>query len=193
MYYHGARYYAPGLARWVSCDPLGTVDGISLYRYAASNPSRLIDPNGKQSDDAAINTLNPKEPTNFISGESFAVANPDHPRDVSISIWNKAHPKPATSHIRTKASTNGTVPVNGAKIRSSGGVLDPNAPGDVPDGKHLQQRFAEMHGPKKRTVPANGSSPRADSGSGTSGGRKDSKSHAFALTMWLIKPRPLAV
>ena len=32
------RYYAPWLGRWVSCDPLGIVDGNNLYVYARNNP-----------------------------------------------------------------------------------------------------------------------------------------------------------
>lgn len=48
FYYHGARYYAPWLARWVSCDPAGTVDGENLYAYARSNSMRFVDPSGTQ-------------------------------------------------------------------------------------------------------------------------------------------------
>src|SRR5215218_8254733 len=46
LYYHGARYYAPWVARWVSCDPGGTVDGINPYGYVRNNPIRFRDPNG---------------------------------------------------------------------------------------------------------------------------------------------------
>src|SRR6476659_5891217 len=28
FYYYGARYYAPWLARWTACDPLGINDGL---------------------------------------------------------------------------------------------------------------------------------------------------------------------
>jgi RHS repeat-associated protein len=49
LYYHGARYYAPWLVRWVSCDPLGSVDGPNLYIYASNNPVHLHDPTGTQS------------------------------------------------------------------------------------------------------------------------------------------------
>ncbi len=48
MYYHGARYYAPWLGRWVSCDPAGPVDGTNLYKYASDNPVRLRDPSGME-------------------------------------------------------------------------------------------------------------------------------------------------
>jgi RHS repeat-associated protein len=51
FYYHGARYCAPWLGRWISCDPAGMVDGTNLYAYVRNNPLRLVDPNGRQSDD----------------------------------------------------------------------------------------------------------------------------------------------
>jgi len=38
LYYHGARYYAPWLARWVSCDPDGLRDGTDPYSYARNSP-----------------------------------------------------------------------------------------------------------------------------------------------------------
>ncbi|MBV7332279.1 hypothetical protein KFU94_29415 [Chloroflexi bacterium TSY] len=46
MYYHGARYYAPWLVRWVSCDPAIADRWNSAYIYVASNPIRNFDPNG---------------------------------------------------------------------------------------------------------------------------------------------------
>jgi RHS repeat-associated protein len=46
LYYHGARYYAPWLARWVSSDPLGPISSLNLFRAFANNPLRIIDPTG---------------------------------------------------------------------------------------------------------------------------------------------------
>ncbi|WP_328324077.1 FG-GAP-like repeat-containing protein [Kribbella sp. NBC_00382] len=51
--YHGARYYAPWLGRWMSPDPAGPVDGLHLYRFASSSPMRMADPSGLQSCDSS--------------------------------------------------------------------------------------------------------------------------------------------
>src|SRR5262249_19361770 len=44
FYYHGARYYAPWLARWTAADPAGTGDGFNVYLYCSDNPVILHDP-----------------------------------------------------------------------------------------------------------------------------------------------------
>jgi RHS repeat-associated protein len=44
--YHGARYCAPWLARWTSCDPAGLDDGPNLYMYVNGNPVAFSDPTG---------------------------------------------------------------------------------------------------------------------------------------------------
>jgi RHS repeat-associated protein len=46
--YHGARYYAPWKARWISPDPIGLGDGPHLYAYARGNPVMLVDPTGRE-------------------------------------------------------------------------------------------------------------------------------------------------
>ena len=46
--YHGARYYAPWLGRWSSCDPAGLTDGLNAYVYARSRPTTGTDPNGRE-------------------------------------------------------------------------------------------------------------------------------------------------
>src|SRR5690606_27386071 len=48
LYYYGARYYAPWLARFTSTDLMGMVDGASLYSYVKNNPIKLNDPDGMQ-------------------------------------------------------------------------------------------------------------------------------------------------
>ena len=46
LYYHGARYYLPWLARWAQPDPSGLADGLNLYRYASNNSISLADDTG---------------------------------------------------------------------------------------------------------------------------------------------------
>ncbi|MET9385993.1 SpvB/TcaC N-terminal domain-containing protein [Streptomyces sp. NPDC002928] len=46
LYYHGARYYAPWLGRWTSCDPTGMPDGPNPYLYVRANPVNLYDAKG---------------------------------------------------------------------------------------------------------------------------------------------------
>ena len=54
--YHGARYYAPWLVRWVSPDPAGMVDGTNLFVYSVDNPVRFADLLGFQSTDQVVDT-----------------------------------------------------------------------------------------------------------------------------------------
>jgi RHS repeat-associated protein len=44
--YLAARYYAPWLGRWVSCDPSGAKDGPNLYVYVSDNPVNNVDITG---------------------------------------------------------------------------------------------------------------------------------------------------
>jgi uncharacterized protein RhaS with RHS repeats len=42
------RDYDPTTGRYLQADPLGLVDGASVYGYVTQNPSRLMDPRGEQ-------------------------------------------------------------------------------------------------------------------------------------------------
>ncbi len=46
QYYFPYRYYAPGLARWTSRDPLGMADGPNVYGYVGGDPVNSLDPSG---------------------------------------------------------------------------------------------------------------------------------------------------
>jgi len=47
LYYYGARYLAPWLARWISPDSAGRANGLNLYVYVGNNPLKYIDPTGQ--------------------------------------------------------------------------------------------------------------------------------------------------
>jgi len=52
LYYHGARYYIPWLARWSAVDPLESkYAGMSPYNYGNCNPVRYNDPSGMSGED----------------------------------------------------------------------------------------------------------------------------------------------
>jgi RHS repeat-associated protein len=61
LYYHGARYYAPWLARWISPDPSGIADGVNRYAYVHANPIRLTDPSGTSGDDPGAFSIHGKQ------------------------------------------------------------------------------------------------------------------------------------
>jgi RHS repeat-associated protein len=47
--YHGRRYYSPWLGNWLSCDPLGPVDSLSLYVFCRNEPINRHDALGQRS------------------------------------------------------------------------------------------------------------------------------------------------
>ena len=55
--YHGARYYAPWLGRWMSCDPSETGGTDQPYVYVRSNPIIFWDPDGR---DATVTIDHPE-------------------------------------------------------------------------------------------------------------------------------------
>lgn len=61
--YHGARYYAPWLARWISPDPSGMVDGPNLYEYCRSNPIANTDPTGRECNPEISTCSDPVDPS----------------------------------------------------------------------------------------------------------------------------------
>jgi RHS repeat-associated protein len=48
LYYHGARYYAPWLGRWCSCDPIPSKPPLSMYAFVKDCPILYIDPDGRK-------------------------------------------------------------------------------------------------------------------------------------------------
>ena len=50
LYYHGARYYAPSLGRWMNPDPSGLVDGPNVFAYVRGSPVVMSDPSGMTSE-----------------------------------------------------------------------------------------------------------------------------------------------
>lgn len=75
LYYYGARYYAPWLGNWLSCDPLGPVDSINLNSFVRRNPTRFFDRNGL----SASTTADPQQSRTVgqASGDTQLISNKD--------------------------------------------------------------------------------------------------------------------
>lgn len=43
LIYYGKRYYAPDIGRWITQDPLGTMDGLNPYIFLHNNPLSHVD------------------------------------------------------------------------------------------------------------------------------------------------------
>lgn len=48
------RDYDPTTGRYIQGDPLGLIDGPSVYGYALQNPGRYVDPRGEQAMSGAL-------------------------------------------------------------------------------------------------------------------------------------------
>jgi RHS repeat-associated protein len=83
LYYHGARYYMPWLARWGSCDPAGMIERINVYVYCRSNPLRLKDTHGlaardvMQPEQVQVTVPNPKAPPLAAKEEVKKLTDPE--------------------------------------------------------------------------------------------------------------------
>jgi RHS repeat-associated protein len=100
LYYHGARYYAAWLGRWVCTDPLGMTAGVNGYDYAARSPACFVDHNGMQS---------------------------SHPEDVDIhQTWVEG--KPASGDAAsTSAASSSSAPPPPTTLPEPGGPWDVDA------------------------------------------------------------------
>ena len=86
LYFHGARYYAPWLGRWVSCDPIGIEDAINLYQYVRNNPQNSVDTTGNETTPPPLWEVNAG--LKFSVGSVGMEFKPYVAGSISVPIWN---------------------------------------------------------------------------------------------------------
>jgi RHS repeat-associated protein len=89
--YHGARYYAPWLGRWTSCDPAGMVDGANLYEFVRGNPIEHSDPTGLETkSESELPHLELREPALGNPGPKWGLPGLSEGRSYSHDIIDRA-------------------------------------------------------------------------------------------------------
>ena len=132
--YHGARYYAPWLGRWTSCDPAGTTDSNNLYAYVRQNPVRLLDSDGRQSADSApvVHVTEEEQRILRANKEVLAPIERDFERDANSGAHAKPVVNPGTNpdslrvgwvfgtHAHSVAPQRTAVPDTGSNVLNYG-------------------------------------------------------------------------
>jgi RHS repeat-associated protein len=111
--YHGTRYYAPWIGKWISCDPAGFVDGTCVYAYSRNNPIRMSDPNGTQTttssaeEEAQACLIDPSTPVPTVKEKQQQASIPSE------------HPLASTAAPRKQEYTGPTIgPVSEEQLRA---------------------------------------------------------------------------
>jgi len=129
LYYHGARYYAPWLARWISCDPIGWKDNLNLYAFAKNNPARYVDPSGRESvkPQAEIGDIKPQSKQGAaIRAGGVRISENEHIRARINLVLQTTDPETGTSaygRSNYRASATLTIPEDMARVKT---VMDLN-------------------------------------------------------------------
>ena len=103
--YHGSRYYAPWLGKWVSRDPIGLGDGVNLYSYTLNQPIKLVDRSGRDSEDllpplGAANLL-----SNFVVDENKSRTQGNFTSFSDIGSYHIMNDTTLVSHSTARGAT----------------------------------------------------------------------------------------
>ena len=72
LYYYGARYYSPWIARFISCDPLSAKYAqLSPYNYADNNPINDFDIDGMQNNNSEGSAESTPSEHIIVEGDTF--------------------------------------------------------------------------------------------------------------------------
>ena len=79
LYYYRARYYDPGLGRFLEGDPIGYRQQMNVYIYVGNNPVNRIDPNGTLAIGVVVGAL-----FGGVSGAVGSYAQGGHAKDIAL-------------------------------------------------------------------------------------------------------------
>ena len=95
------RHYEPEAGRWLTPDPAGYVDGLSLYLYVRGNPITLVDPTGLTGESSPL-----RVPGISSLGAQY--------RDDQISVGSATHRRPVS--ISDVAARSGSMSIDGGQL-----------------------------------------------------------------------------
>lgn len=101
LYYYGARYYDPRVSVWISVDPMmEKYPGLSPYNYCLNNPVKLVDPDGKETEDPS--DLNKK--TSEKIAPQYAPVDNKNVKNLSAVSWGETQGIYPTKSMKPKSS-----------------------------------------------------------------------------------------
>jgi len=130
LYYHGARYYAPWLGRWTSCDPIRSAN---LYWYCRSRPTGYVDLSGEDPTDATVG------PYKSVRGDhvhqvASRTARPGASRTSASEYWNALSRTTKDASYNDKAGQRIERAINRAAYGKSNPKLGVVSQGETPVG-----------------------------------------------------------
>jgi RHS repeat-associated protein len=147
--YHGARYYAPWLGRWISPDPNGLSDSVNLYCYVGCRPTVVVDPAGTQG-----HTAESLDDYRAVNSQRKAPLRDEAVRRLHAIDDARRHPKPHPPK-KSGGSPKGD-PGGGPPGGQPGGDSEFGRPGDPADkisgsnhdstGEHISGGAQGKHG-----------------------------------------------
>jgi RHS repeat-associated protein len=136
LYYHGARYYAAWLGRWVNCDSLEDLwDGINLFAYVQARPINFTDASGNSS-----------VPFQAAPASGITPPGPTAPPPAAVPYIKKGEQAQAALIERIEAKGHGVkgeVTIKGGKGGSRIDIApDPTAPQTI--GKTIESKYINL-------------------------------------------------
>lgn len=136
LYYYGKRYFAPWLARWTACDPIGPEESVNPYTYVQDNPICRTDPTGTQTVNSDTSDDEMPLPDIFLPPQGDASVAPDA---VQLGPALERNQQPNLPQTESE-------PPQSPAARDAG-KLDPDPPRQEPAEKSESSRSIELKTP----------------------------------------------